>query len=311
MKSETTFKFLTDDDLKLLDQKAESHRYMKDEIVIEEGSRRQALFLIREGKVRVVHNNSNSGQVVPYAILGPGDVIGEMSFLENTGASASVYASTDVVADIYEGYYINALMNSVPGFAARFYQSLAIALAHRVRETSKLIPLPGPEKIPHLPRLTRPSKILIRPDDLPEDIKIAVKEFRRRMLAVHVSEKAWQTTEVVTVAQACRDIHTALSRNVSELPAIAQEIGFQVLVGTFPFFMTSDTFSMAHTQARGYPADYLTIDRIYDNKRTGKGRIGVLIDEWVLDLPLCRSIHGRFDLLSEAICYVRRATTEL
>ncbi|MEW6351827.1 MAG: cyclic nucleotide-binding domain-containing protein [Thermodesulfobacteriota bacterium] len=300
MNPRNTLELLTDDDLRLLMQKADRHRFVKDELIVEEGSRRQALFFIRQGRVRVVR--TYSGQVVAYATLGPGDVIGEMSFLENTGASASVFAEEDVELDVFEGYHVNALMTSVPGFSTRFFQSLAVTLAHRVRETSKLIPPLLVEEIPRAQHMRGPSKTPVLVGEVPEELSVEVKEFRRAILAAHaLSTPDASADPYISVSKACGSLREALSRHIRQKPHLEKEIGFHVLGGTLPFFMLSDTFRIACTMPRRYFEDHHTVDRILRNQPSGEGRAGTLIDKWFLTLSLCESIRKRSRVLSDTI----------
>ena len=66
-----------------------------------------------------------------------GELFGEMSFLEEAGASASVVADDEVEVDVIPGEHVRRLLDSLPGFAARFYHSLAVTLSERLRRTSR------------------------------------------------------------------------------------------------------------------------------------------------------------------------------
>ncbi len=72
------------------------------------------------------------------ASLGPDDICGEMAFLEQGKATAAVIASTEEVeVDEVGSHELRALFVAFPGLASRFYQSLSMILAQRLRETSK------------------------------------------------------------------------------------------------------------------------------------------------------------------------------
>jgi hypothetical protein len=123
----TTLKFLTSDDERLLMERAEIRRFQRDDRILEEGSHRAALFLIGSGAVRV--ERAHFGRGVSFARLGPGDLFGEISFLDAAPASATIFADDDEVeVAMVDGPRLDSLLVSVPGFAARFYQSLATTL---------------------------------------------------------------------------------------------------------------------------------------------------------------------------------------
>jgi hypothetical protein len=64
-----------------------------------------------------------------------------MSFLQHSGATASVVADSDVEASIVDAEEIEAQLATLPGLATRFYQSLALMLSERLEElTTALLP---------------------------------------------------------------------------------------------------------------------------------------------------------------------------
>jgi CRP-like cAMP-binding protein len=133
---EAAFMYLTPDDRTALVAAAASREYAADEIVLEEGSRRHGLFIVREGAVRA-SPRSAPAKIVAY--LQEGELFGEMSFLENAAASTNVIADVPCRIDIVEREEIYALLAARPGFAGRFFQSLAILLSVRLRRTSALL----------------------------------------------------------------------------------------------------------------------------------------------------------------------------
>jgi CRP-like cAMP-binding protein len=104
--------------------------------VLEEGARRHGLFIVRQGAVRV-SPRSAPAKIVAY--LEGGELFGEMSFLENAAASADVIADVPCRIDTVEREAIYELLVGRPGFAGRFFQSLATLLSVRLRRTSALL----------------------------------------------------------------------------------------------------------------------------------------------------------------------------
>ena len=104
--------------------------------IISEGSLNNKLFIIRDGEAAVEVAGSKSRVVV--ATLGPDDICGEMSFLERNQASAAVIAKSDELqADEIEWQDMQDLFHAFPRLASRFYQSLAVMLSRRLRDTSR------------------------------------------------------------------------------------------------------------------------------------------------------------------------------
>ena len=103
------------------------------EVLIQEGKPIDALFLVLDGALEVTGTGVGTGSVS----LGCGEVVGEISFVDSRPPVATVKAETDsVVLAIPREDLANRLENDIE-FAARFYRSLAIFLAHRLRNTGK------------------------------------------------------------------------------------------------------------------------------------------------------------------------------
>jgi CRP-like cAMP-binding protein len=126
--------FLSNQDWELLLEKAETRLYQPDDVILQMGEQPQAMYLISKGQVRI---EQRPGRVLAYH--GPGAVFGEMSFLQGKEASASVIAVDKVEIRIMHLIHVNSLLNSVPGLATRFYQTLAVTLAQRLQKASELL----------------------------------------------------------------------------------------------------------------------------------------------------------------------------
>jgi CRP/FNR family cyclic AMP-dependent transcriptional regulator len=120
--------YLTPNDWTLIIDRAKKRVFKKNEELIAQGKQVEVLYLIASGKVNV----SASGALL--AQLGPGQVCGEMAFLENGLASASATAEEDVEACALEWKQLMDLFELFPHLASRFYRSLAVNLSRRLRE---------------------------------------------------------------------------------------------------------------------------------------------------------------------------------
>ena len=69
-----------------------------------------------------------------------GDVYGEMSFVQISGASADVLATTDGSTLTLTEAQLDELFVERPGLAAVLYRSLAAELSRRLRAMSERVP---------------------------------------------------------------------------------------------------------------------------------------------------------------------------
>lgn len=121
--------YLTPNDWTLLVDKAKIVRFQRDEALLQFGKQTRTLYLLLKGKAKV--DGATQGQI---ALLGPGEVCGEMAFLENSQASASVVAVDEVEAYALEWSALADLFELFPHLGSRFYRSLAVNLSRRLRD---------------------------------------------------------------------------------------------------------------------------------------------------------------------------------
>lgn len=98
--------------------------------IINEGTRSPYLYILLEGHLDIV--DARLGRV---ANLGTGEIVGEMSFVDDAPPSASVIADGDCVVLELAHSDIEEHMGSDPGFGMRFYKALCFFLADRLRGT--------------------------------------------------------------------------------------------------------------------------------------------------------------------------------
>jgi CRP/FNR family transcriptional regulator, cyclic AMP receptor protein len=109
-------------------------RLREDALLIRRGERGGDIFLVEEGSFEVV-DTSTLPEVV-LGNLGPGQVVGEFSFVDAAPRSADVRAAGEAAARVWEREALLALFESQPGFAASFYRALATATVERLRTVS-------------------------------------------------------------------------------------------------------------------------------------------------------------------------------
>lgn len=129
--------YLTANDWALIADKAVRMNFEKGAKLVPEGQPTNGIYLILKGSARV-----EIPRRVTFPAIGPGEICGEISFLDELPASASVVATEPVEAYFLDRLTLQALFELFPHLASRFYRSLAANLARRVRD------LIGPAALP-------------------------------------------------------------------------------------------------------------------------------------------------------------------
>ena len=99
------------------------------------------LYILLSGQLSIF-----SDETEEIAILGAGEIIGEMSFLESRPPSVSVISKKTSVVYKISRNVIEARLSSNPDFKANFYYSLALFLSNRLRKTTDQLGYGIPEE---------------------------------------------------------------------------------------------------------------------------------------------------------------------
>jgi CRP-like cAMP-binding protein len=120
--------YLTANDWALVADKAIRVTFKKGDLLVQRSKKSNGVYLLLKGTARVQIPSQTTVRAI-----GPGEICGEMSFLEDAPASASVIAEGDV--DVYhlDRPALENLFELFPHLASRFYRSLATNLSRRLR----------------------------------------------------------------------------------------------------------------------------------------------------------------------------------
>lgn len=140
-RAKNRLEYITPNDWILIVDRAKRVVFKKDDALIQSGKPQKTVYLLIKGRARV-----ESSSKVLIAQLEPGEICGEMAFLENGIASANVSATSDVEACAIEGAALLDLFELYPHLGSRFYRSLAVNLSRRLRDvigTKSTVKVPG------------------------------------------------------------------------------------------------------------------------------------------------------------------------
>lgn len=128
--SQSPLEFVTANDWVLIRAGSRQVKFQPGEEIIRQDSTGGILYFLRSGRARIEANG------VPVAVIGAGQICGEVAFLDNRRSSASVIAEETVEADAIDWSELQRIFRMFPHVGARFYHSLAVLLSKRLRETS-------------------------------------------------------------------------------------------------------------------------------------------------------------------------------
>lgn len=123
---------LNDVDVEWLTEHGRTRFVPRDTTIIQQGQPIEALFILLEGRLSV----RMTGVASEVAALYPGEVLGEISFVDARPPSASVVAVEDSHVLAVNRDVLTKKLARDDAFGARFYRGLAVFLADRLRTTT-------------------------------------------------------------------------------------------------------------------------------------------------------------------------------
>lgn len=140
---ERAFPSLNSDDVAAIEERCAKRAFASGDVIIKEGEIADGLMMICSGTVRVMRQYLDDLTAEFTGPLGPGDLLGEISFVDGTGASAGIVADGDVEVLVIPQQAVTAMVDADAAFAGRFYHSILVVLCRRLRRTNMRVLPPG------------------------------------------------------------------------------------------------------------------------------------------------------------------------
>lgn len=285
---------LSDSDLDWFFSAGKRERPAPQTVIVKEGGEGNFIYFVLEGLLGVYTASLGDREI---ARLGPGQIFGEMSFLEDRPASATVKTIEESHLLAIRREDLEAKLGADSALGARLFKSLAITSARRLRETMGTL-----------------SRWMEVEDRLPVDAAvlqrwrvIAERTQSFKELVVKADKAAPEQAEAAAarvkaeLPRYCEFMNAAIGERSPETVSDREELGARIERELTPYFLKSRTVESLYRKPRGYSGDFATLGRFLENKPAGSGRIGPVLDEAFLRLPVAEAIRHRGKMLSEMI----------
>ncbi|WP_299435370.1 cyclic nucleotide-binding domain-containing protein [uncultured Aquimarina sp.] len=131
---------LNDLDIEWMIQNGSKKSLKTNEELISKGQDIRNIYIILSGELAITDGDHK------IAAIGPGEIVGEMSFLESRPPSVSVLAADESVVYSISRDLMNKKLDSDMAFRSNFYYSLALFLSNRLRKTTNKLGYESPEE---------------------------------------------------------------------------------------------------------------------------------------------------------------------
>ena len=137
------FGHLNDRDIEWMIQNGYRQDLETGDRLIRKGESIDNLYIVLSGQLSI---SADDGTEQCIALLGTGEIVGEMSFLEARPPSVSVIATKFSTVYCISRELMNARLSSNIEFRANFYYALALFLSNRLRKTTDRLGYGKPEE---------------------------------------------------------------------------------------------------------------------------------------------------------------------
>lgn len=132
--NKTFMDFLKPKDRDVLSADSDMVTFKSNELILKEGTNNTTIYTIMSGEVSIT--STIGDHEMELHRLGVGEVIGEMSFIDNDPVSADVIARGEVTVSAIDTEMLAQYILKDPFFFGRFYKALARTLSSRLRTES-------------------------------------------------------------------------------------------------------------------------------------------------------------------------------
>ncbi len=292
----TVFADLEDSDVDWLLSNGSELQVISNYFLTVAGKVPDSLFIVLEGLVGVRVDSLGKDIL---RTLGPGQFVGEMSFLENKPAAATVAAIENSLLLAISRSTLETKVVADPQFAARFYRALARMLSERLRGTMAALSQ----------RMGEQAAVRHVAGSRWSVIDAALDEFKRVLAAADQAAIRENDEMPEHIAKDLRErfdtfciwLNQELGDQGPDGQDVRQELGARVQREVLPYLLLTENGERWYSKPRGYAGDFLSIERMYNDVGKGSGRLGPILDRCFLDMHAAKAVRNRRGLLCEEI----------
>jgi CRP-like cAMP-binding protein len=131
------FRYLTDDERTRVERLGELRHIPEGDYLIRARDTDSTLFAVEGGHLDIVV--PRDGEDVTVATVGPGDVLGEVSFIDDSPRSVSVKAGEATIVRAWDKRTLSEALAFEPQMMAKFAVAMCELLVERLRDTARRV----------------------------------------------------------------------------------------------------------------------------------------------------------------------------
>ncbi len=256
-------------------------------VLVRRGERSANLYVVMEGSFEVVDTRSSPETVL--SVLGPGHVLGDMSFVDRAPAAAEVRAHDHASALRWERDALLTQLDSEPDLALLFYRSLASTVVARSRKVLSAAVAGGFGA----GGASRERFDALESDRIAEELAIELTDPLSEAGTVNAPHRAIELADALTGI--CRWF------TVAGEDGRAAAVGARLRELLDAVLASSATTAAMLARQDGSPAGPTLFRHVLSGRPEGQDPAGALLDGALLELPTFRGWRWRDRTLADAL----------
>ncbi|HEX8252116.1 MAG TPA: cyclic nucleotide-binding domain-containing protein [Thermoanaerobaculia bacterium] len=131
------FRYFTEEERARIESIGEERRVAEGTLLIRAGDADSTLFAIEDGHLDII--GTDDGRQTVLATVGAGDVIGEVSFIDDSPRTVSVRAREDTTVRAWDKRTLSEGLAFDPQLLAKFSVAMSELLVERLRDMSRRV----------------------------------------------------------------------------------------------------------------------------------------------------------------------------
>ncbi len=270
-----------------------------------------SFYYVKKGSIEVSYTANETKITV--ALLGPGQFFGEIGYFDGGSRIRDIRAVENAEIGVFNTKTMLTFQQENPDLFCSFLSFITKSICgkfRRVLEESE--PLTG-----YGAALSTGGKGYDESQPIPTEflktsqwhqINKMVEEFKAQFFNISYALQKDQGPYIVPdIKDKCLTLLDGFNTRLTELAAnFAGDKSEEMIWGyifkeAFPYFMRSRFGERAYYKPKGYAGDFNMIEMLYADQPDGDGKIGKIIDEWLIHTPAARAIRGRRLLLKNEL----------
>jgi len=283
----------------MLDTNEERHVGAGEQVIVA-GRPVDAIYVVLEGVLAI----ERSDAARPLELVGPGGIVGEMSFVEQLTPTRTVSAQEASLLLVVPHSALRQRADDDEAFSSRLYRALAVLLSRRMRQLANYLSSTGETAFAEGGERTVWELVSAGVEQLKAKLHTANQEGLKNDGVVPAEIAAEVDAMVVALYTG---MHAAIGDDAPGTEEFKAQVGIRIQRELIPYLLLTKNAARTYTKPRGYAGDYLTIEYMYEAQPGGVAPLGPLLDATMLEFPASLAVRNRRALLAEEIMGVVEA----